>query len=312
MTKRDPEMTDSTTGLQEAVHPRPAHTPQPGANKATLARTQNRLVRKLLTNKPALLGLVILTIMAVLAVIAPLVAPFDWKEQDILNRFKGPSGAHWFGTDELGRDIFSRILFGARYSLTMGLTAVALSFIIGILLGSIAGFYPKLDSVIMRLIDIMMAFPGILLAIAIVAALGPGLLNIIIAIGINEIPGFARITRSLVLSLREREFVTAARVIGADNVSIVRRHIFINLVSPITVYASLQVSTAVLVGATLSFLGLGIQPPTPEWGAMVSTAREYLAIAPHTFVFPTLAILITVVSFNLLGDGLRDALDPTT
>lgn len=305
-------MTDSTTGLQEAVHPRPAHTPQPGANKATLARTQNRLVRKLLTNKPALLGLVILTIMAVLAVIAPLVAPFDWKEQDILNRFKGPSGAHWFGTDELGRDIFSRILFGARYSLTMGLTAVALSFIIGILLGSIAGFYPKLDSVIMRLIDIMMAFPGILLAIAIVAALGPGLLNIIIAIGINEIPGFARITRSLVLSLREREFVTAARVIGADNVSIVRRHIFINLVSPITVYASLQVSTAVLVGATLSFLGLGIQPPTPEWGAMVSTAREYLAIAPHTFVFPTLAILITVVSFNLLGDGLRDALDPTT
>lgn len=266
----------------------------------------------MLTNKPAMLGLVILTILACLAIIAPAIAPFDWKEQDILNRFKGPSGTHWFGTDELGRDIFSRVMFGARYSLTMGLTAVALSFVIGTILGSLAGFYPKLDSVIMRLIDIMMAFPGILLAIAIVAALGPGLLNIIIAIGINEIPGFARITRSLVLSLREREFVTAARVIGADNVSIVRRHIFINLVSPITVYASLQVSTAVLVGATLSFLGLGIQPPTPEWGAMVSTAREYLAIAPHTFVFPTLAILVTVVSFNLLGDGLRDALDPTT
>jgi ABC-type dipeptide/oligopeptide/nickel transport system permease subunit len=158
----------------------------------------------------------------------------------------------------------------------------------------------------------MMAFPGILLAIAIVAALGPGLLNIIIAIGINDIPGFARITRSLVLSLREREFVTAARVSGLTNPGIIRRHILINLVSPITVYASLQVSTAVLAGATLSFLGLGIQPPIPEWGTMVSTAREYLAIAPHTFIYPTIAIFITVISFNLLGDGLRDALDPTT
>jgi len=305
-------MTDSPTGLQEEIDTNRERNAQPGAMKGTLANPRNRLTRKMLTNKPAMLGLVILTILACLAIIAPAIAPFDWKEQDILNRFKGPSGTHWFGTDELGRDIFSRVMFGARYSLTMGLTAVALSFVIGTILGSLAGFYPKLDSVIMRLIDIMMAFPGILLAIAIVAALGPGLLNIIIAIGINEIPGFARITRSLVLSLREREFVTAARVIGADNVSIVRRHIFINLVSPITVYASLQVSTAVLVGATLSFLGLGIQPPTPEWGAMVSTAREYLAIAPHTFVFPTLAILVTVVSFNLLGDGLRDALDPTT
>jgi peptide/nickel transport system permease protein len=277
-----------------------------------LSRPRNRFRQKLVTNKPALIGLVILATLAILAILAPVIAPYDWKEQDIINRFKTPSAEHWFGTDELGRDILSRVIYGARYSLVMGLSAVALSFVVGTALGSLAGFYPRLDSLIMRLIDIMMAFPGILLAIAIVAALGPGLLNIIIAIGINEIPGFARITRSMVLSLREREYVTAARVIGAGNADIVRRHVFINLVSPITVYASLQVSTAVLVGATLSFLGLGIQPPTPEWGAMVSTAREYLALASHTFIFPTLAILLTVISFNLLGDGLRDALDPTT
>jgi len=278
-------------------------------SRTTSARS---FARKLMRNKPAFVGLCILLLLALMAIFAPYIAPYDWKEQDIINRFKGSSGDHWFGTDELGRDILSRIIYGARYSLTMGIFAVALSFLIGTLLGAIAGFYTKLDSVIMRLIDILMAFPGILLAIAIVAALGPGMLNIVIAIGINEIPGFCRITRSLVLSLREREYVAASRVIGANNRHIVRKHILINLISPITVYASLQVSTAVLVGATLSFLGLGIQPPTPEWGAMVSTAREYLAIAPHTFVYPTLAILITVISFNLVGDGLRDALDPTT
>ncbi len=271
-----------------------------------------RFWRKLFRSKLACLGLIVLVTLTLIAIFSPQIAPYDWKKQSVMDRFQTPSSEHWLGTDELGRDILSRIMYGARYSLVMGVGAVVLSFIVGVTLGAIAGFYRKLDSVIMRLIDIMMAFPGILLAIAIVAALGPGLLNIIIAIGINEIPGFARITRSLVLSLREREFVTAARVAGSSGPGIVRRHIFVNLVSPITVYASLQVSTAVLVGATLSFLGLGIQPPIPEWGTMVSTAREYLAIAPHTFIYPTLAIFITVISFNLLGDGLRDALDPTT
>lgn len=266
--------------------------------------------RKLVSKRLAATGLMLLAIIFLLAIFAPLLSPHGVLEQDILGRFERPSREHPFGTDELGRDIFSRVLHGARYSLVMGLSAVALSFVVGVLLGATAGFFPKTDSLIMRIIDIIMAFPGILLAIAIVAALGPGLLNIIIAIGINDIPGFARITRSLVLSLREQEFVTAARVTGATEATIVRRHVVINLVSPLTVYGSLQVSTAVLVGATLSFLGLGIQPPTPEWGAMVSTAREYLATAPHTFVFPTLAILVTVVSFNLVGDGLRDALDP--
>jgi ABC-type dipeptide/oligopeptide/nickel transport system permease subunit len=271
-----------------------------------------RFWKKLLRSKLATLGLVTLILLALMAIFALEIAPYDWKKQSVMDRFQRPSADHWLGTDELGRDILSRIMYGARYSLMIGIGAVVLSFIIGVLLGAIAGFSRRLDSVIMRLIDIMMAFPGILLAIAIVAALGPGLLNIIIAIGINDIPGFARITRSLVLSLREREFVTAARVSGLTNPGIIRRHILINLVSPITVYASLQVSTAVLAGATLSFLGLGIQPPIPEWGTMVSTAREYLAIAPHTFIYPTIAIFITVISFNLLGDGLRDALDPTT
>jgi peptide/nickel transport system permease protein len=271
-----------------------------------------RFWKKLLRSKLATLGLVTLILLALMAIFALEIAPYDWKRQSVMDRFQTPSRDHWLGTDELGRDILSRIMYGARYSLMIGIGAVVLSFIIGVLLGAIAGFSRRLDSVIMRLIDIMMAFPGILLAIAIVAALGPGLLNIIIAIGINDIPGFARITRSLVLSLREREFVTAARVSGLTNPGIIRRHILINLVSPITVYASLQVSTAVLAGATLSFLGLGIQPPIPEWGTMVSTAREYLAIAPHTFIYPTIAIFITVISFNLLGDGLRDALDPTT
>ncbi len=271
-----------------------------------------RFWKKLLRSKLATLGLVILVTLALVAIFSERIAPYDWKRQSVMDRFQTSSSEHWLGTDELGRDILSRIMYGARYSMVMGIGAVLLSFVVGVTIGAIAGFYRKLDSVIMRLIDIMMAFPGILLAIAIVAALGPGLLNIIIAIGINEIPGFARITRSLVLSLREREFVVAARVSGSSGPGIVRRHIFVNLVSPITVYASLQVSTAVLVGATLSFLGLGIQPPIPEWGTMVSTAREYLAIAPHTFIWPTIAIFITVISFNLLGDGLRDALDPTT
>jgi ABC-type dipeptide/oligopeptide/nickel transport system permease subunit len=229
----------------------------------------------------------------------------------VVGRFGGPSTRHWLGTDELGRDIFSRILYGARFSLAIGLSAVTLSFCIGTLIGIAAGFYRRLDGVLMRVVDVMLAFPGILLAIAIVGALGPGLLSVIVAIGTTEIPGFARLNRSMVLSLREREFVVAARVIGAPDWLILGRHLLLNLVSPLLVFASLRISTTILAGATLSFLGLGIQPPIPEWGAMVSTARQYLATAPHTFVYPTLAIFVTVIAFNLLGDALRDTLDPT-
>jgi ABC-type dipeptide/oligopeptide/nickel transport system permease subunit len=269
------------------------------------------LARRFLRNRLGVAALALIVALALLAALAAALAPYDWKAQDIVHRFAGPSRAHLLGTDELGRDILSRLLYGARYSLTIGVLAVALSFSLGTLIGIVAGFYRRTDGVIMRLIDVMMAFPGILLAIAIVAALGPGFLNTIIAIGINEIPGFARLSRSMVLSLRERDYVTAARVLGARDAAIVRRHVLVNLISPLIVFASLRVSTAILVGATLSFLGLGIQPPIPEWGAMVSTARQYLATAPHTFLYPTLAIFVTVVAFNLLGDALRDTLDPT-
>lgn len=275
------------------------------------ARGNRRLTGRFFRNKSGVVALAVIVLLFALALLATTVAPYGWKQQDILNRFASPSRAHLFGTDELGRDIFSRLLYGARYSLTIGVLAVALSFTVGTLIGTVAGFYRQLDSVIMRLIDVMMAFPGILLAIAIVAALGPGFLNTIIAIGVNEVPSFARITRAMVLSLRERDYVTAAKVLGARDDYIVRRHVLVNLVSPLIVFASLRVSTAILTGATLSFLGLGVQPPIPEWGAMVSTARQYLATAPHTFLFPTLAIFVTVIAFNLLGDALRDTLDPT-
>jgi ABC-type dipeptide/oligopeptide/nickel transport system permease subunit len=282
------------------------------AHRADLAKSGwRRFLRRFLRNKPGVAGLLVIILLILLAIFSTSIAPYGWKEQDIAHRFASASSAHWLGTDELGRDIYSRLLYGARYSLTIGFAAVLFSFAIGTLLGIISGFYTRLDSIVMRIIDIMMAFPGILLAIAIVAALGPGLFNVIVAIGINEIPGFARITRSMVLSLREHEFVTAARLMGARDSEIVRRHILVNMVSPIIVFASLRVSTAILVGATLSFLGLGIQPPIPEWGAMVSTARQYISIAPHTFFYPTMAIFITVVAFNLLGDSLRDTLDPT-
>lgn len=301
--------------MDDAVEPTTPTTARAVQRRADLAAIEragrHRLLRRFLRNKPGVAGLVVIVILILLSAFSPWIAPYNWRTQDIVHRFQLPSRAHLLGTDELGRDIFSRILYGGRFSLTIGFAAVGVSFAIGTLLGIVAGYYRKLDSVIMRLIDIMMAFPGILLAIAIVAALGPGLVNVIVALGINEIPGFARVTRSLVLSLREREFVMAATLIGGSDAYVVRRHVLVNLVSPIIVFGSLRVSTAVLAGATLSFLGLGIQPPTPEWGAMVSTARQYIALAIHTMLFPTLAIFITVVAFNLLGDALRDTLDPT-
>jgi peptide/nickel transport system permease protein len=270
-----------------------------------------QLVRRFMRHKPGVIALVVVVFLILAAVLADIIAPYHWRTQEIPNRFAGPSSEHLLGTDELGRDIFSRIIYGARYSLTIGLASVSVTLTIGMTLGIIAGYYRKVDSVVMRFIDVLMAFPGILLAIAIVAALGGGLRNTIIAIGINLVPGFARLTRSLVLSLREREFVVAARVVGATDQQILAKHVVVNLISPVIVFASLQIATAILVGATLSFLGLGIQAPTPEWGAMVSTARQYLGTAPHTFVYPTLAIFVTVVAFNVLGDALRDTLDPT-
>jgi peptide/nickel transport system permease protein len=295
----------STTALSAA-----SRTSMPG-EPAEVAPRGRALWRRFVRNRAGVLGLVVIVVLVALAALSERIAPYDWRAQDIVGRFGAPSGRHLLGTDELGRDIFSRVLYGARFSLSIGIASVVLGFSLGTLTGLIAGFYRRLDGPVMRVVDMMLAFPGILLAIAIVAALGPGLTSTIIAIGVNEIPGFARLNRSLVLSLREREFVIAARVLGASDRVVLGRHVLLNLISPLIVYASLRISTAILVGATLSFLGLGVQPPVPEWGAMVSTARQFIATAPHTFVYPTLAILVTVIAFNLLGDALRDTLDPT-
>lgn len=266
--------------------------------------------RRFSGQRAAVAGAVLLATMTLLALFAPLVAPFSWESQDVVNRWQTPSIEHLLGTDELGRDILSRIIWGARFSLAIGFGAVLISFTIGVLTGTISGFYRRIDTLVMRVVDIMLAFPSILLAIGIVAALGPGFINTMIVIGVTEIPGFVRLARSAVLSLREREYVVAARAMGANDWRIMARHILPNMVSPIVVFASLRVATALLTGATLSFLGLGVPPPGPEWGAMISTARNSLRSAPHTFVIPTVVLFLVVVSANMLGDGLRDTLDP--
>ncbi|UFT98492.1 ABC transporter permease [Radiobacillus kanasensis] len=278
------------------------------------AKTPNIWVEaliRLVKSKTSLIGLTIISLLIVIAIFAPLVATHSPIEQDMINRYQAPSGEHWLGTDALGRDIFSRIVYGTRISIQVGLIAVGISAIVGILLGGIAGYFGKWpDLIIMRFIDIMMAFPSILLAIAMVAVLGANLTNTMIAVGIVGIPQFARIVRSTVLSVKETEYIEAARAIGAKNNRILFSHVLPNCLAPIIVQATLSVGTAILDAAGLSFLGLGAQPPTPEWGAMLSDGRAALQSAPWVIMFPGLAIFLVVLGFNLFGDGLRDALDP--
>ena len=258
-----------------------------------------------------MIGLAMLLLLIFAAVFANLIAPYDPVEQNLLIRLQGPSAAHWFGTDELGRDIFSRILYGARISLTVGLIAVSISCVAGCALGAIAGYYGGiLDTVIMRISDIMMAIPSILLNISIVAALGTGLQNVMIAIGISSVPAYCRIMRASLLSLKNQEFVDASRVAGSTDFYIIMHHIIPNSLAPLIVQATLKIGGAILSCASMSFIGLGIVPPTPEWGAMLSTGRDFLRDAPHLTAFPGLAIMFAVFSMNLIGDGLRDALDP--
>jgi len=266
--------------------------------------------RKFLRNPVNVILLVVLLIFVLLAVLAPWVAPYDPYEVNMRNRFQMPSTDHWLGTDEAGRDILSRILYGARISLTIGLVSTGIAFVVGGFLGLLAGYYPALDNPVMRVMDILLAIPTILLAIAIVAALGPGLYNLMIAIGIGIVPTFARITRSAVLPLRSADFVDAARAIGANDPYILRRSVAPNAVAPILVYATLSLGTAVLSAAILNFLGIGLDPVLPEWGAMASAGRNYLRQAPHITFVPSLTIFLVVISFNLLGDQLRDFLDP--
>jgi glutathione transport system permease protein len=251
-------------------------------------------------------------VLVAFAILAPWIVPFDAEnffDYDSLNA--RPSLKHLFGVDSLGRDIFSRILVGSRISLTAGFVSVAVGAFIGTALGLVAGYYEGLwDRIIMRFCDVLFAFPGILLAIGIVAILGGGMVNVIIAVAIFSIPTFARLTRGNTLALKHLTFVEAARSIGASDWTIVTRHIFPGTIPAVVVYFSLRIGTSIITAASLSFIGMGAQPPTPEWGAMLNEARADMMTSPHVALFPSLAIFLTVLAFNLLGDGLRDALDP--
>jgi len=269
------------------------------------------LWRRLCRNRAAVAGAGIVVVFVLLAVLAPALVPFNPIQGDLNDRLQPPSASHWLGTDELGRDLFSRILFGARVSLQIQIVAVVLALLIGVALGSVGGYLGgHVDNVIMRAMDVLLAFPGIFLALGIIAALGPGLLNLMLAAGISSVPQFARIVRASILSLKEREFVEAALALGSGSNRIMFRHLLPNCLAPIIVQSTLRMATVLLTASGLSFLGLGVQPPTPEWGAMLSNARSYLIVAPHVATIPGVAIMIVVVGFNLFGDGLRDTLDP--
>ena len=265
----------------------------------------------LVQNRLSVLGLVILAVLIVLALFGEAIAPFELNDIDVVNRPQGPSGDHWFGTDDLGRDVFSRVIIAARVSLQVGFIAVGIALAAGVPIGLVAGFYGRgVDSVLMRLMDILFSFPAVLLAIAILAVLGPGLRNAMIAIGIVYTPIFARITRGSVLSVKQEVYVRAARSLGASDARILRRHILPNVLAPIIVQTSLSLAFAILAEAALSFLGLGVQPPEPAWGRMLADGRRFFQDAPWMAIFPGLGILFTVMAFNFVGDGLRDALDP--
>jgi peptide/nickel transport system permease protein len=262
-------------------------------------------------NRLALVGLVIVGLLIAAAVFAPWLAPKDPARQVLEDKRMAPGARYWLGADEFGRDIASRLLYGSRVALVVGLVSVLIALAVGTVLGTVAGFAGgAVDEVIMRALDVLLAFPYLLLAITIVSALGPGLGNTILAVGIWATPGFARVIRGAVLSVKELEYVQAAKAVGANAGRVVVCHILPNCISIVVVYSALYMASAILLEAALSFLGLGVQPPTPSWGLMVSTGRDFLLIAPHIATFPGLAIALAVLGFNLLGDGLRDALDP--
>ena len=294
------------------VSPSPLSAPASQTRDARVRTPWSEFWRKFRRQKVALVAAAFVILLVIVAIAAPWIVPFDaetYFDYDALNA--SPSAAHWFGVDALGRDIFSRILMGARISLAAGFLSVAVGAFVGTLLGLVAGYEEGWwDRVIMRLCDVLFAFPGILLAIGIVAILGGGMVNVIAAVAIFSIPTFARLVRGNTLALKHLTYIEAARSLGASSATIVLRHIFPGTVSAVVVYFSLRVGTSIITAASLSFLGMGAQPPTPEWGAMLDAARSDMLTAPHEAIFPALAIFLTVLAFNLLGDGLRDALDP--
>lgn len=266
---------------------------------------------RLRRNPGSMLGVVILLLMILGAIFAPLISHQDPTILAPMDRLQPPNTEHLFGTDAFGRDIFTRVIYGGRISLMVGIISVGIASVIGVSLGMLAAYYGGwLDSLIMRLVDVMLAFPGILLALVVLAVLGTSLINVMIAVGVSAVPTYARVTRGSVLSIKEEVYVEAANVIGAPTHRILLRHILPNVLGPLVVVATLGVAGAIISGAALSFLGLGAEPPTPEWGLMLSDGRNYLRHAWWITTFPGLAIMVTVLSINLLGDGLRDALDP--
>lgn len=262
-------------------------------------------------NRAGLAGLAILALFLCAGLFATVLAPYDPYEIELESGLKGPSPGHLLGQDELGRDLLSRVIYGARLSLVIGVIAVSIGVGVGVPIGAISGYFGGLpDLLVQRLIDIMLAFPGVLLAIVLVAIMGVGLVQVMVAVGIVSIPVYARLVRGQVLSLRAQEFVDAARAVGATSVRIIWRHVLPNTLAVIIVQSTLQIASAILSAAALGFLGLGAQPPAAEWGSMLSNARQYIRLAPHSVMFPGLAIMLTVLGFNLLGDAIRDALDP--
>lgn len=266
--------------------------------------------RRFVSHRLAVVGLALIALLILLAAFASQVAPRDPIRQDLPSALAPPSREFPLGADEFGRCILSRILYGARLSLVVGVLATTVGAVTGILLGLLAGYFPRLDAPVMRAMEVLLAFPSILLAIAIVAALGPSLVNVMIAVGLRSIPSFARLTRSMVLSLKELEFVQGVHALGAGHGRVLFRHILPNSVSPLLVFSSMQVATSILLAAILSFLGLGVQPPTPAWGNMLGEGRVYLLNSWWIAAFPGLAIFVTTLAINLMGNGLRDWLDP--
>lgn len=270
-----------------------------------------RVFKELRKNSTAMLGLCILLVEVILVILAPVIAPYDYTAMDIVAAQQGPSAAHWFGTDELGRDIFSRVLYGGRYSISMGVLAVMISTTVGMTIGAIAGYFGgKVDNILMRLLDVIQSLPAMLLSIVLSAVLGPGYFNTILALSVNGMPASARMLRAQMMKVRGNEYIEAAQSINCSKFRIIVRHMIPNSFSPNIVQATMSIAHMIVMAASLSFIGLGVQPPTPEWGAMLTGARQFIRQCPHMVIFPGLAIAVTVLAVNLMGDGLRDALDP--
>lgn len=268
--------------------------------------------RRIKKNKAAMFGLVVIILFAIMALGANLIAPYDAAiKQNAKVRLQGPTLDHIFGTDSFGRDVFARIVYGSRISLTLGFATTLISVVLGGFFGAAAGFYGgKVDNIIMRICDMLMCIPGILLALAVVAALGPSMTNLMIAITVSNVPGFVRLVRASVLSVVEQEYIEAARACATSDYRIIYKHIIPNAMGPIIVQATMSIAGMILAASSLSFLGMGVQPPTPEWGAMLGEAREYMRTSGYLVLFPGMAIALAALAFNLLGDGIRDALDP--